>query len=474
MRSRNITRFLAILFVLLVIGAAAYLYITSRPTDTQLKASGTVEVVRVVISPETAGKVREVRAGDGDTVQAGQLLFTLDDELLKATRHQAEAALESARAASKTATTGVETARSARDIQQANVNAAQVKADSELAAARKEEIAARQSSWSASQPDAFDQPAWYYQKSEELAAAEADLAIAETALADAEAKLKDALDTNGGEELQRLEAGLAEARSAFRNADQVRERARSQGDQDLIDEAETHYDDALAKLNDLQGQYDDLLSRDAAREVLQARAGLAVARETWEAAADQLASLQTGANSYRVKIARAAVDQANAGLAQAEQNILQAQAGADQAAKALAQGEAQLALVDIQISKLTVLAPVDGLVLTRSIEPGEVVQPGAAAFTIGITQEPTITVYVNEERYGEIMLGEHAKVSINSFPGEDFDAVVTEIAGQAEFTPRNVQTEEGRRSTVFAVKLALANTSGRLKAGMPATVLFGD
>jgi HlyD family secretion protein len=86
-----------------------------------------------------------------------------------------------------------------------------------------------------------------------------------------------------------------------------------------------------------------------------------------------------------------------------------------------------------------------------------------------------MTVYVPEDRYGRIQLGQQAAITVDSFPGESFSGTVQRIAEQAEFTPRNVQTAEGRASTVFAVELSIANESGKLKPGMPADVDFeGD
>jgi HlyD family secretion protein len=94
--------------------------------------------------------------------------------------------------------------------------------------------------------------------------------------------------------------------------------------------------------------------------------------------------------------------------------------------------------------------------------------------TLDQTDTLIITVYISEDRYGEIALGDHAQVNVDSFPGVIFDAVVTRIADRAEFTPRNVQTEEGRRTTVFAVELSVQDTDAKLKPGMPADVTFGD
>jgi HlyD family secretion protein len=63
-------------------------------------------------------------------------------------------------------------------------------------------------------------------------------------------------------------------------------------------------------------------------------------------------------------------------------------------------------------------------------------------------------------------------VTADSFPGEAFDAEVVRIADQAEYTPRNVQTEEERQTTVYAVELRVDDPAGKLKPGMPADVVF--
>jgi HlyD family secretion protein len=124
------------------------------------------------------------------------------------------------------------------------------------------------------------------------------------------------------------------------------------------------------------------------------------------------------------------------------------------------------------MDKLVVVAPQDGVVITRSIEPGEMALPGTPLLTLARLSSLEITVFVPEDRYGAIDLGEPATVSVDSFPGVTFSGTVTHIADQAEFTPRNVQTVEGRSSTVFAVKLSIDNPEGKLKAGMPADVVF--
>jgi HlyD family secretion protein len=112
-------------------------------------------------------------------------------------------------------------------------------------------------------------------------------------------------------------------------------------------------------------------------------------------------------------------------------------------------------------------------VLVRSGEPGEMATPGASLIVLADLSRLEITVYVAEDRYGAIRLGQPAAVTVDSYPGETFIAHVTHIADQAEYTPRNVQTVTGRKTTVFAIRLSIENEAGKLKPGMPADVDFG-
>ena len=120
-----------------------------------------------------------------------------------------------------------------------------------------------------------------------------------------------------------------------------------------------------------------------------------------------------------------------------------------------------------------ILSPIGGVVLYRSIEPGEFAAPGAPLITVADLDRLTLTVYLPEERYGQLVLGTSYPVTVDSFPNEVFTGTVRHIAGRAEFTPRNVQTTDSRKTTVFAVRLDLAPSAGKLKPGMPADVNFG-
>jgi HlyD family secretion protein len=117
-----------------------------------------------------------------------------------------------------------------------------------------------------------------------------------------------------------------------------------------------------------------------------------------------------------------------------------------------------------------VVSPLNGVVLERLVEPGELVVPDAPLLVVANLDALTLRVYVPEDRYGQLTLGATYPVTVDSFPDETFSGTLARIADQAQFTPRNVQTVEGRRSTVFAATLKLAPSRGKLKPGMPADV----
>jgi HlyD family secretion protein len=233
---------------------------------------------------------------------------------------------------------------------------------------------------------------------------------------------------------------------------------RCTGDDHLSQVGDDLFNAAEKELNDAQKAYDVLLGTQAADEILQARAEVAIAQERYYAALDYQRKLQTGDQSIAVLAAQGALSQA--------------QAGADQAQKAVGQAQANVNLLDTQVAKLDVFATMDGVILTRNVEPGEFVQPGAVALTMADITNLNITVYVPEGRYGQVKLGQTAEVRVDSFPGQTFTATVVHISDQAEFTPRNVQTVEGRSSTFYAIKLKLDDPQGKLKIGMPADVVF--
>jgi HlyD family secretion protein len=117
---------------------------------------------------------------------------------------------------------------------------------------------------------------------------------------------------------------------------------------------------------------------------------------------------------------------------------------------------------------------INGVVLERLFEPGEIAPAGSTLLTVGDLNALTLTVYVPEDRYGQIYLGQIYPVTVDSFPGVTFGGTVSYISNQAEFTPRNVQTVQGRKNTVFAIRLSIDNPNQDLKPGMWADVALSQ
>lgn len=182
-----------------------------------------------------------------------------------------------------------------------------------------------------------------------------------------------------------------------------------------------------------------------------ARQQLAAALSSQENAEAQYALLAAGTNPNQItsSVAQSAAAQAQADAA-----------------------TAAIAVLDVQLAKLTLKAPLTATLLSRTLEPGAVVLAGVPLFVLADLAHLHVTVFVPEARYGAIKLGAQALVTVDSYPGKTFAAIVTHIADKAEFTPRNTQTTDARKATVFAIRLSIENPNAQLKPGMPADVTF--
>jgi multidrug resistance efflux pump len=438
-----------------------------------LEASGVVEAVEVLVAPEVGGRVTEVFVAEGDQVQEGDSLIGIENEILDSQYNQAVSAHEAAQVNLKTAQGALAYAEATLEAAQANLELAQIKYDLELMLARAQELPAREDAWNERTLSEFDLPVWYFDKSEEISAAETEVQTAWESLQIEKENLEDVLDSISNADLREAESDLAEAQAAFLVADELKDRRIGQnGSEEIRDYIQDLYDTAEAALESAQKNYDSLLSDLDQEDLIKARARVEVAQERYEIALDNLDQIFTGEESLQVKAAEISVRQAESMVTQAEASMAQAISGVQLVEKSVAQAESAVDLIEIQLDRLLVSATSSGVVLIRNIEPGELAQAGVTVMTIGQLDNLSITVYVPEDRYGEIDLGDLASVTVDSFPKEIFDAVVTRIADQAEYTPRNVQTEEDRKTTVFAVELSVDDPSGKLKPGMPADVQF--
>lgn len=152
--------------------------------------------------------------------------------------------------------------------------------------------------------------------------------------------------------------------------------------------------------------------------------------------------------------------------AQGRVQVLQAQQGETAAHREAARQQVQE--LRLQLGKTRIHAPVSGTIVTKAIEVGELATPGRVVAVLVDLSRLDLKVYIPERDIGKIKLGDAARVRVDAFPGRYFDATVSQVDQQAQFTPRDIHLPEERVRMVFGVKLALDNPGGELKPGMPA------
>lgn len=134
------------------------------------------------------------------------------------------------------------------------------------------------------------------------------------------------------------------------------------------------------------------------------------------------------------------------------------------------QAGAALKISEKRLKDAVLYSPVSGVVLKKNVEAGEIAAAGMPVYTIGDLENPWIKIYIKEDKLGLIKPGQRAEVKVDSYPDKSYEGKVSYISSEAEFTPRNVQTQEERVKLVFGVKISVKNISGELKPGMPADV----
>ncbi|MEW6326564.1 MAG: efflux RND transporter periplasmic adaptor subunit [Thermodesulfobacteriota bacterium] len=120
---------------------------------------------------------------------------------------------------------------------------------------------------------------------------------------------------------------------------------------------------------------------------------------------------------------------------------------------------------DLQETKI--YAPADGTILSRPVEVGEIVNPGTPLYVMVDMDRLYLKIYIPEPDIGKIRLGNEVRVFVDAFPDKAFKGNITKIYGQAEFTPKAVETREERVKLVFGVEVSVENPEGLLKPGMP-------
>ena len=442
-----------------------------------LEATGTIEDRKAALGSQIGGQVTEVLVEEGQSVEAGQPLIRLDTSLLEAQRKVATSALASVQSASTAA--------------QAAVAAAQAQYDMTLDAALSQTATKRNADWFHADRTDFTKPAWYFSQTEQITAAQASVESAQQALTNQQNALATLEASAASTGFLNAEKDMAEAQATYlvakrlndlvsngRDVDDLTRTGlfklardvalQNKGleprwlgnnlDQDLRTASQDIFDAADTNLKESQQTYADLITSQAAKDVLKARAEVSVAQERYYMAQDLLRSLRTGSNSPEVSAAQKSLDQAKGIAEQANSAVSQAQANVD--------------LIDTQLAKLTIVAPTDGVVLTRSAEVGQMALPGATLIEIGRLDPLELTVYLPEEQFGLVKPGQSVQARVDAYPDRTFQGTVLRMSNEAEFTPTNVQTKEDRTRLVYGVVIRLNNPDLALKPGMIADVTF--
>lgn len=156
----------------------------------------------------------------------------------------------------------------------------------------------------------------------------------------------------------------------------------------------------------------------------------------------QLAQLRTQLAQARLKLAAAQADVVNAKAAQKE--------------------------IKAKITDLNVISPIDGVTISRTVEPGTVVAPGKTLLTVINPNTTYLRAFIPQGEIGKITVGQEAQVFLDSAPKQPLNAKITAVDTQASFTPENVYFQEDRVKQVFGVKISIDNPAGLAKPGMPA------
>jgi HlyD family secretion protein len=270
----------------------------------------------------------------------------------------------------------------------------------------------------------------------------ADIELRKAEIRQAQANLDQLLNGSRPEEIQQAQAAVADARTQAEQARLDWERAQT-----------------LYKNDDIS---------TAQRDQYQARFNSTAA--LLRQAEERFAVVKEGPRKEEIAAARAALSRAQAALKVSQANALEVRRKQEDLAGRKAEierAQAQLGVTESQLDDTSVSSPIDGVVLVKSAEIGEVLAAGTTVVTIGGLDHPWLRGYIKETDLGRVKLGQKVKLTTDSYPGKAYWGHVSFIASEAEFTPKQIQTTEERVKLVYRIKIDVDNSSHELKSNMP-------
>lgn len=276
---------------------------------------------------------------------------------------------------------------------------------------------------------------------------EAELEQRQADLDSYQARLQELKSGARPQEIEEAKATVASAQAEYERAKRDWERAQTLYNNDDISTA----------------QYDQYRSRWEGAE-----AALNQAKERQDL-------VLAGPREEQINAASAQVQRSRAALKMVESNSLEIkrlQQELPLRQAEIARAEANLALIDSQLADTIAASPVDGVVLVEAADVGEVLAAGTTIVTIGDIDHPWLRAYINETDLGRVKLGAGAKITTDSYPGKEYEGRVSFIASEAEFTPKQIQTQEERVKLVYRIKIEVENPQHELKSNMPADAVI--
>lgn len=263
-----------------------------------------------------------------------------------------------------------------------------------------------------------------------------------------------------------LRAQVQAAESGLRSQDVERARLAAESTRVALDNAR----------RDKQ-RYDELFSRGVVAERVRDTYSLQfeTALREHQRALEAYAQAREGVRREDIDAARARLAEGEATLRLARSNLQKIEASESDVEAARAQAAATAAalrVAEVQLDHAVLKAPYAGIILSRGVEPGEVVAPNQDVLSIADLSAVDLKVFVEETEIGRVRPGQAVEVRIDTFPDKRYTGRVAYVSPQAEFTPKIIQTQKERVKLVFLVKIHVSNPDHELKPGMPADAWF--
>ncbi|HEK5240042.1 TPA: HlyD family secretion protein [Escherichia coli] len=218
--------------------------------------------------------------------------------------------------------------------------------------------------------------------------------------------------------------------------------------------------------------------------LMQAKAGVSVAQAQYDLMLAGYRDEEIAQAAAAVKQAQAAYDYAQnfynrqQGLWKSRtisaNDLENARSSRAQAKASLEQAQAQLAQAELNLQDSTLIAPSDGTLLTRAVEPGTVLNEGGTVFTVSLTRPVWVRAYVDERNLDQAQPGRKVLLYTDGRPDKPYHGQIGFVSPTAEFTPKTVETPDLRTDLVYRLRIVVTDADDALRQGMPVTVQFGD